>query len=466
MAFRVINDETATQAQQPSTLGKIGQFFKRKGVSLLDDIAEDTASIGKTGQFIKEQARPYIRQGVNLASLAIGTPGDLLKTANELVARPLVGAITGGETLPYEQTYLNKLIPTSQQAKSSLQSLSPEYLAPEGEAEELLDAIVEDTTALYAGRQFFRGKMPFANTLSKGQQLLRSVGISVGSNLAETVVKDFTNDDTAAGWTKFGTALFLSMFDKPKAGQYVGQAYKKADGLLPSDARQNANKLSSKLNSIQLKVSKGTLAPSEKFIVQEADEILNRIRYDPVSGDRSLGVGMGAAMKRSLNEKLEEFVFKNPTKLSKSRARQYGTRIVKALNEFLDDYGKTNPEWIESFREAEQGYATLATSNKVTDYIKNNLKKTVLSAGLLKTLGIPISGKAAAVGSVAYPSAQVAYRIAKSPLLREYYGKVIKAAVQENSALMNKELSRLDSELQKPDQSASSSSSGRFRVID
>lgn len=429
MAFRVIDEEQEQELTQnkPST---------------------------SIGSIIKETSRPFVRQLVNLGALALGTPGDIIQTVDKIVD-PLATFITGREGPATEE-----IIPSSQQIKEKVRSLNPEYLAPRNDVEEFGDAVIEDFASLYAGRQLFKGKIPFANTLSKAQQIIRPLGIALGSNLSETVVKDFTNNDNAAAWAKFGTALFLSMLDKQKAGQYVSQTYKKAEGLLPPDARHDASKLVAKVSAIQRRASMGTLAPSEKFIVQEVDEILKRGQYVPGTGQATISVPAVTNIKRSLNEKLEKFVFENPTKVAKGRARKLGSGIIKNLNEFLDDYGKTNPEWLKTYREAEQGFSTLATSNKVGNYIKNNLKKSILTTGLLKTLGVPIGAKTAAVGAVAYPSFQVAYRIAKSPLLRKYYSNIVRAAVQENSLLMNKEIDKLDKELQK------APSSGKFRVID
>lgn len=434
MAFRVIDDEeihTTTQNKPSRSIGNI----------------------------VKETSRPFVRQLVNLGSLALGTPGDLLRTADTFLVNPIYNAatkfITGEAPPEYEE-----ILPSSAQIKQSVQSLNPEYLATRNDVEELGDAIVEDFASLYAGRQLFKGKIPFANTLSKAQQIIRPLGIAIGSNLAETVVKDFTNNDSAAGWAKFGTALFLSMLDKQKAGQYVSQAYKKAEGLLPVDARQDASKLVAKISAIQRRASMGSLAPSEKFIVDEIDEILKRGQYVPGTGQATMNVSTITNIKRSLSEKLDKFVYENPKKLAEGRARKLGSGVVKNINEFLDEYGKTNPEWLETYREAEQGFSTLATSNKVGNYIKNNLKSSVLTTGLLKVLGVPIGAKTAAIGAVAYPSLQITYRIAASPLLRKYYGKIVKAAVEENSLLLNREINNLDKELQKPP------SSGKFRVID
>lgn len=416
--------------------------------SFIDEREDRTANAARQArQITKEVARPFVRNAVNIGSLLLGTPGDLIRTADAIVD-PLVTFITGREAKPDEQ----QIIPTSQQIKENVQSLNPEYLAPKNKFEEFTDAVVEDAASLYGGRFLTKGKLPLGNTISKGQQLLRSVGISLGSNLAGTVVKDITTDETKGDWAKFGTALFLSMLDKGNAGKYVSQAYKKSDALLPPDARHDASKLIAKVSAIQRRASMGSLAPSEKFIVDEVDEILKRAQYVPGTGKATLNVNTAKNIKRSLNEKLEKFVFENPTKTSKGRARKLGSEIVKNIGEFLEFYGLTDPEWYESYKAAEQGFATLATSNKVGNFIKNNFKKGVITTGLLKVFGIPITkiaGAIGAFGAAAYPTLQIGYRIAKSPLLRKYYGQVVKAAVTENTPLLNRAMYNLDKGLQR-----------------
>lgn len=399
-------------------------------------------TLKKAADITKEVARPFVRNAVNVGSLLLGTPGDIIRTVDTIVD-PLVTFITGREGTPTEE-----IIPSSEQIKQSVRSLNPEYLSPQNKLEEFTDAVVEDAASLYLGRNLTKGKIPGANTLSQAQKLIRSFGISLGSNLAGTAVKDITTDDSKAGWAKFGTALFLSMLDKGNAGKYVGQAYKNSDALLPPDARHDASKMVAKISAIQRRASMGTLAPSEKFIVDEVDQILKRGQYVPGTGKATMNVNTAKNIKRSLGEKLAKFIYDNPKKEVNARAMKLGNGVVKALNEFLDDYGKTNPQWLDKFRQAEQGFATIATSNKVGNFIKNNLKGSLLTTGLLKVFGLPVA-KLAVPATAAYPALQVGYRIAKSPLLRGYYGQVVKAAVTENAPLLNRAMYNLDKGLQR-----------------
>lgn len=440
MAFRVIDEEESIEKKSNIT----------------------PSIINAVGQQVKEQARPYARQLVNLTSLVSGLPGDILQLANEVVARPLTGLITGKETLPYKETYLGKIIPTSEQNKENLRSINPEYLSPQNEVEAFGDAIIEDTASFFLGRGFTRGKFPLSNTISTGKNLLQSFGISLGSNTAGQVVKDFTGDEDIGSYAKLGTGLFLSLINKPAASKYVNQLYDEANKALPKNARHDATNLWRNVNNLADEVSKGSLAPSEKFVLDETKEILNKIFYDPWTGERSLNVGAAQALKRSLNEKLQKFVFENPVKASKSGARKLGSKIVGYLKNFLNDYGETNPAFGNAFSQADEGYGVLQASNKIWNVIKNNVKGSFLTGGLLKLFGVPL-GKSAAVAAPLYPIGQLAYRVAKSPTLRKYYASVANAALQENIPLVSKEIHKFDKALQ---EEMSKPQSGKFRVID
>ena len=52
-----------------------------------------------------------------------------------------------------------------------------------------------------------------------------------------------------------------------------------------------------------------------------------------------------------------------------------------------------------------------------------------------------------------YQGAKLIYRIARSPTLARMYSRIVGSAVAENAPLMNKEIKKLDHEIQKEEKS-------------
>ena len=109
------------------------------------------------------------------------------------------------------------------------------------------------------------------------------------------------------------------------------------------------------------------------------------------------------------------------------------------------------------FNEAEEAFATMAKSRKVSSFVRKHAKFAGSHAGgalLLEILtGHPIAAgyTAAGLGGAAAlnKAASLSYEIAKSPTLRRHYMNALKAAAQENAVTMNRNLSLLQKELDK-----------------
>lgn len=393
-----------------------------------------------------ETIRQPIRQGVNLAGLAAGLPGDILGLANQYIAGPATEAITGQPALPYEQTTLGKILPPSSTTKAQLQSIAPEFLKPRNKVEEFADTVIEDTALLFSPG---KTKIPYARTASQASKFLKPFYISLGANLLGEGVKDFTGGDKAkAGYIKLGAMFLFSLIDKPKAAQYASSLYKKAEDAIPQGAKVDATKLENTANNLKTKMSQGTKAPSEKFIIDESDAILQKIKNGEITVEEAW------ATKRSLNEKLEKHVFENPDRASKARARKTASQLQHELSNILENYSHKNKAFGETFGPAEEAYATIAKSRFISKFINKNATYNPKTSGLLHAVGSAAGGAAGhALGAgipgtvgaaIAYPVVKVGYRIAKSPTLRKHYAEVIKAAAAEDAVAFNKELQRLD----------------------
>jgi hypothetical protein len=381
------------------------------------------------------------------ATSTVGLPGDVLSLPYSGINK-LVSSL-GGENVPYEQSFLGKALPTSQTLSQGVERDVP-YLKPKNKIEQFVGDVVGDATSL-----FIPGKAITKAGL-RGTSAIKSFATSLGANSAGDFVSDLTGDPQKGAYTKMGTMFLLSAMNKPKVQKEIGELYKKADGLLPKDAVVSAQNLEKDLTGLQKKVLQGRgvqdLAPSEKFVIDEADKILRQIDLGEVNVN-TLKAGL-----RSLNENLLKAVYEAPDKSTRTRARSLATQINRSVNGTLAEYGKSNPEWYKAHKGASDAFGALAQSNFLSNYIKNNLKDVPVSPHLLHALGI---AGTAATGVVPYQSAKILYRISKSPELAKHYARVVSSASLENASLMRKEMKKLDDELKKEESKGS-----RYKLLD
>jgi hypothetical protein len=423
--------------------------------SSIFEIAAQAPRMEEKKSFLQELPRHAARSVSRGLETVAGLPKDLLNAQKNLI---LQGAEKlAGRELPALRTAIEagqRMLPAyymsgSQELKEGAKALSKDFLSPQNEAEELADNVVSDAVALMVP---FTTKVPFWKTF------LRAGSISGVGNLVGNEVEKQTGSSEKGEYAKLGT-MFLSSLMSPKglqsAHRYVGNLYEEAaNAIRPSDTI-SANKMVSKLSSLRRQIlaqrPQQALAPSEKFVVDEIDNVLGSVQR----GDIPVEAAWSA--KRSLNEKLDKLIFESPDRKLKARARKLATSINKELNDVLDDYGKANPAFGIPFNEAEEAFATLAKSRQLSDFVRKNARflgshatGTLLLEILTGHPMLALQTAGAAVGGAAINRAvEVAREVAGSPTLRRHYLNAIKAAAQENAVAMNKSLSALQEELEK-----------------
>jgi hypothetical protein len=398
----------------------------------------------------KESIHRLPAQAVAGAAAVIpGFFGDITSLAHQYVANPLT-SLMGGEEVPYEQSPIGKLLPTTEQHKKALQEGIP-YLKPKNRLESTINDISSDALSLAIPS----GALTKAGL--RGSTIMKSLYTSLGANAAGEAVYDWTGDEKKAAYTKMGAMFLGSLINKPGINKEISNLYNKEAKLLPATATIKANKFETQLNSLKNEVLKGSqpqdLAPSEVFVIDQADMMLRQIKNGEIN------VSTLRARLRSLNENLQKAVYEAPNKGIRARTKKLATKINGYANEALKDYGKQNPEWWKVYKRANDAYGTLQQSNFATKFIENNFKGNVLTHGLLHILGI---GADIATGVLPYQASKIIYRIAKSPELAKHYARVVSSAASENAPLMNKEIKKLDSKFQEEQKE----SKYRYRLIE
>ncbi len=204
----------------------------------------------------------------------------------------------------------------------------------------------------------------------------------------------------------------------------------------------NASGLEMSLGNLKNKLSKGTLAPSEKFVVDEADAILSKIKNGKITPEEAW------ATKRSLNEKLSKVLFDIPKKSDQVRARKLSQNILSDLDSVLRETAKQDPKFYKDLKKADKAFGTIAKSNLISNYIEKNMKYNPVTHGLIQAMHGSL-GSTTSAAIIPYEVGKILYRISKSSELAKHYGKVLSSAAKEDAIIMNRELKKLDQGLKK-----------------
>lgn len=386
--------------------------------------------------------RHLARGGARAAETALGLPGDLMSLPLDLAGglAKLLGAPE--ETVEKAKDITKKIVPGanvpgSEEIRETItKPLSGEALEPRSKGEEIGDEIIGDAVSL-----FLPGKSP--KGLKSVKRLLRSFGIAGGATGASELAGKFGAGEKGKTATKLGSMLFLSSLGMAKPRQLTNKLYTDAQEAIKEGATVPAGKMKNQLFGLRNSLKKGLEAPTEKAVLDKIEKLDTKIKRGRI------GVDELWASKRSLNEELGKMLGEAKSKPERVRAKKLYKKLNRFLNEELGDYAKKNPEFGKPFKEAEEAFGTLAQSQVVGNFIKNNAKYTPNSIFLYPLIhAFPMPSAATGVASVAaYKGGQVAYRLAKSPTLRKYYLSVLKDAAAEDSKALNRSLERLDKKM-------------------
>jgi len=395
------------------------------------ELLEETSPSPNEESMLSTLGRGAARTTARIGEQIAGAPGDIFSLINDYIAKPLAEKITGKPGVNYEETYLGKVLPTTATHRKGLEDKFGELVKPQGKIEKFIDDVISDATA-YA--------LPGLKAEKLASKAMKSLAISSIANTVGAGVEDITANESKASMAKLGSLFMLSMFDKPKAAKAIGELYKPLSDKVGQLAPVSANRLSNSLHDLQNKVSKGTLAPSEKFIFDEAGEILSKIKNGRITPEELWSV------KRSLNEKLTKVLFDTPQKAAQGRARKLAKHVLRETDAALAQTAKQDPKFYKDLKAADRAFGVIAQSDWISRYFEKNVKYTPFTHGLIEMFSSSL-GSTAATAALPYQVGKILYRISKSPVLARHYANTLASAAKDDVIVMNKEFKKLDKEL-------------------
>ena len=394
--------------------------------------------------------RHVARTGSRIGESIVGFPGDFVKFVQHM-ADKLPEVPTGQPNALQElgRKGLEKL-PTSEDVKQFSEQYTKGYTKAQGPGEEFGDEIASLTGTLMIPARDPRKFTSFLTALGKNLPgaVVKSTAVKGAGKGAELL--------GAGPKTKMATEmgmLFLTgLIGGKTANQYVSEKYQAAKSSIPKGDIVPTNRFLGGLNNIEQELSKGVMTPTKAEVLTPLRELKTK-----ASGGGMLAEDLVQSY-HDINERLN--AKKLFDELSKGERQVLRTRYDMLRNEVRDtinDYGKKNPDFLKEWSEANQGYATIAKSRKVSDFISRNKGKipshlgavfaTELFTGHPQAAALTVGGAGAAYGAV--KMGELLYKVSKSPVLRQHYLNVIEAASSENLPALIKNLELLDKEIKK-----------------
>ncbi len=372
-----------------------------------------------------------------------GEFGDIPGFVQDVIANPIVKA-SGGEDVPYEESTIGKVLPTTYQHQKKVEAAVP-YLKPKNSVEKFANDLGQDITSLFLPSRYMRVAGRLANAVPS---LIKSTAVALGAGLVGEGVKQWSGDEQKGNMAKSGSMLLFNMFNPGGAREIERNLYQQRDRLLPAGARVNTNRLSTDLtrrrNDILGNRHVQDLSENERFVINEIDKVLRNVQGGTVE------VADIVRMRRSLYDSLEGSVYNAPPGETRRALRRMAEPIGGDLNQTLDLYGRTNPRWLQAQRSADQAHGAIQGSNFVSRIIKNHVSPGSISPALMHLLvGVP----AGAGAIIPYAATKVGYQTLRSPELRRHYANVVRNALQGNIPEMQKNIQKLDEQTKKMEKS-------------
>lgn len=403
--------------------------------------------------------RGATRTASRVAEQVGGRYGNLEKFAKDtLVNTPKMGGVIGWaiselvgperwERLVRGTEGKETILPTSQDLKKALETISAGYTSPKTKNEGRVDEFVEDVGATLLGRRVNQPRTP-------RQMATNHVLIPAAANFAKQAVKELGFGEDKANMTKMAVWLPLSLYSNVNGSQYASNLMNQGRNGFNPNLTVNVPTYQNQLNTVQRNMLQGD--PRSALAQQQIAGIHNDLangqtsmrdlmtRYDAINAakrDRGLfqlNIGDRRAALRNINE------------------------VRDVVRDQITNLGQSNPQALRDWQNGVQAWATIHRSNAISNWIQDVSKgpyAKILTGPAAALFGIGsygamakplIAGPAALASAGSYKTGQVLYRMWNDPRLGEYYWNAVNGAMAENAPVFIRNYNKLNKELEKP----------------
>lgn len=390
-----------------------------------------------------------IRHVVRTASRGLETAGgfardvyDVIKYGNEQLPEFTKSKSEPNFVQKAGQALIEKL-PSSEDLRTQSIEKTGGYTAPQSELEEIGDEVTSLATTLLNPTKIFKGAAKFISNL--GSSFLKA-GITKGAGKGAELLGA---DESQKRKVELGTLLLTGFMNKKSADAYVSDKYKTARSLInPNDTIRTRN-LYRSLSNVEQQLQRGISTPTKDEVLKKLKEFKTKASHGRMTADELVET------YHNINENLTSKKLFDELNTSERRLLKHRYDLFKnEVGKEIGEYGKTNPEFYKEWQAANEGYATIAKSKGVSNYLESKLGK--MPKHLVGSLAIDVFLKspyatAGVVGTYGIIKAsEFLYRLGKSKTLQDHYRKVIMEAGNENLKGVINNLSAMNKILEKP----------------
>lgn len=422
---------------------------------------------GETG--FEEAKRGAARTTSRVLETIAGFPGDTLKSANMAtewltdlskslpdfgVKKALESASEyfpdlekkpGPSYLEEIDKYLLENLPTSESLKKRSIEKTGGYTEAQGPYEEFADDVSSIVPMLLNPTKAAASFTGFVGNL--GRSILKA---TVAKGVGKGAKEAGASDGVVAGAEML--SLFLSGYvGRQGAKAYVESLYEGAKSHIPEGATMNTRSLTRALYKVDAELSKGLPTATKDEVRKTLQDLEKKSKMG------SMAVDEVVQSFRDINEKMgSKKLFDEMTSSQQKLLRDRYDLLKNKVRDSLGVYGEKNPEFFQTWLDANEGYSAIAKGEQSTRWVREQFKNQKLAAvagsvaGLftnpalaIKAIAGGVAGGGAAFGAV--KGLEIFTRVAKSPVLRDFYMRGLTEIVNQNGpGFMNilKEMSK------------------------
>lgn len=396
--------------------------------------------------------RGIARTASRVSETIAGLPGDFVGFARFLGDYlPKTPEIFKREPNFFEKAGRKALesLPTS----SDLQQLSEEttggYTKAQSAIEENLDAIATLSTALTNPSRALTGLPRFLRHL--GGNILKA-STAKGSRKAAELLGAGEKGQEAA---ELGSLFLTGTINPNVAEKYIGNLYSQARRNLPQGQIINSGKFLRNLDTLETSLQTGINTPTKTQVLNSLKDFRNKAAGGGMLAE-DLVQGFHDINEIMTSKKLYDELSTTERRLLKNRFDQ----LKDSVREEVSDYGKYNQAFYKPWLAANEGYGAIANSKRLSNWLQSKIGKIPNHLAGSVAIDLFTQSPYATVGVLAgyggVKAIEMASRVLRSETLRKAYGNAIQAGLNENLPVFIRELSILDRQLKKDQQSSDS----------
>ena len=432
-----------------------------------DQIASDKAQVEKESTS-EHLGRNVLQNTARAAETVVGMPGNFKKgfrksfeDANNFVKSFMPSFPTLEEAeKDYPQAerggnveFINDLLfnaPTSGELRENVTpkvaekiSGKKDYLEPKTPTEKKFGDFTQDLTSFF---------LPGTQQLNTAVR----IGAPILGNLVKNGMEYFGASEKTAEQAKLGVMMMTTLMGQSNPSEFASQRIGQAKQMVPDTATIHMGDFAQSIQPLITRLNRGLGVPSKSRTRQGLQDLAGQ-----VDGQGRMNLRSAMDARDHINEWISEAGgWDVPAPTRDASIRNLNTLKRNLITTIDENLARRYPQAGELYRTGYEAAAVTHQSNAISNFIERNFGRKASSVGaklLFPSLagGAAVLPKTAAVGAMSYPfykAGQVAYRVANSPTLAQYYTNVINAAALGNTPVMVTNMEKLDKALKKDEE--------------